>query len=175
MNSRMKLNFKFIAASHVSKVQQVVDNFQLSCPQFEWSQMFPFFIAVSDFTDTLAQVYEKHAEELQVVVSNFRKKNGELRKEVSVTRLCVRLEIKLSIHSVLLANRHCSMHGKLFCRKSKPIPNQQVNCQIYYRNKWVISRFNGSLLWVKLRIISRLRVIWRMGLIFTTITFVQWG
>ncbi|KAG5670352.1 hypothetical protein PVAND_000626 [Polypedilum vanderplanki] len=38
-------------------------------------------ISVSDFTDTLAQLYEKHAEELQVVVSNFRKKNGELRKE----------------------------------------------------------------------------------------------
>lgn len=38
---------------------------------------------VSDFTETLAQLYEKHAEELQVLVSNYRKKNGELRKEVS--------------------------------------------------------------------------------------------
>jgi hypothetical protein len=46
-----------------------------------------FAISVSDFTDTLAQLYEKHAEELQVVVSNFRKKNGELRKEVSFKRV----------------------------------------------------------------------------------------
>lgn len=38
---------------------------------------------VSDFTETLAQLYEKHAEELQLLVSNYRKKNGELRKEVN--------------------------------------------------------------------------------------------
>jgi SH3 and cysteine-rich domain-containing protein 2 len=38
-------------------------------------------ISVSDFTETLAQIYEQHAEALQLLVSNFRKKNGELRKE----------------------------------------------------------------------------------------------
>lgn len=44
----------------------------------------PYIIfTVSDFTETLAQLYEKHAEELQVLVSNYRKKNGELRKEVN--------------------------------------------------------------------------------------------
>jgi SH3 and cysteine-rich domain-containing protein 2 len=36
---------------------------------------------VSDFTETLAQIYEQHAEALQLLVSNFRKKNAELRKE----------------------------------------------------------------------------------------------
>lgn len=52
--------------------------------QVAFCNLIPHFsITVSDFTDTLAQLYEKHAEELQVVVSNFRKKNGELRKEVS--------------------------------------------------------------------------------------------
>ncbi|KAL1498131.1 hypothetical protein ABEB36_008982 [Hypothenemus hampei] len=36
---------------------------------------------VSDFTQQLGQMYEQHAEELQMLVSNFRKKNNELRKE----------------------------------------------------------------------------------------------
>lgn len=36
---------------------------------------------VSDFTQQLGQMYEKHAEELQMLVANFRKRNGELRKE----------------------------------------------------------------------------------------------
>lgn len=36
---------------------------------------------VSDFTETLAQLYEQHAEALQLLVSNYRKRNGELRKE----------------------------------------------------------------------------------------------
>lgn len=39
------------------------------------------FFAVSDFTETLAQLYEQHAEALQLLVSNYRKRNGELRKE----------------------------------------------------------------------------------------------
>ena len=37
--------------------------------------------SVSDFTETLAQLYEQHAEALQVLVTNYRKKNGDLRKE----------------------------------------------------------------------------------------------
>uniref|UniRef100_A0A182VAH6 F-BAR domain-containing protein n=1 Tax=Anopheles merus TaxID=30066 RepID=A0A182VAH6_ANOME len=36
---------------------------------------------VSDFSETLAQLYEQHAEALQVLVSNYRKRNSELRKE----------------------------------------------------------------------------------------------
>ncbi|XP_049845154.1 uncharacterized protein LOC126297890 isoform X7 [Schistocerca gregaria] len=36
---------------------------------------------VSDFTQQLSQVYEQHAEELQLLVSSFRKRNAELRKE----------------------------------------------------------------------------------------------
>lgn len=36
---------------------------------------------VSDFTQQLGQMYEQHAEELQLLVAAFRKKNGELRKE----------------------------------------------------------------------------------------------
>ncbi|GLG98247.1 Uncharacterized protein GBIM_04834 [Gryllus bimaculatus] len=36
---------------------------------------------VSDFTQQLSQVYEQHAEELQLLVANFRKRNAELRKE----------------------------------------------------------------------------------------------
>ncbi|EAT42175.1 AAEL006278-PA [Aedes aegypti] len=35
----------------------------------------------SDFTENLAQLYEQHAEALQVLVSGYRKRNGELRKE----------------------------------------------------------------------------------------------
>jgi hypothetical protein len=40
-----------------------------------------FLLAVSDFTQQLSHIYEHHAEEMQVLVSNFRKKNAELRKE----------------------------------------------------------------------------------------------
>ncbi|XP_045474665.1 uncharacterized protein LOC123680682 isoform X2 [Harmonia axyridis] len=36
---------------------------------------------VSDFSQQLGQLYEQHAEELHMLVSNFRKRNGELRKE----------------------------------------------------------------------------------------------
>jgi len=40
-----------------------------------------FLSTVSDFTQQLSHVYEHHAEEMQVLVSNFRKRNAELRKE----------------------------------------------------------------------------------------------
>lgn len=40
-----------------------------------------FSLAVSDFNETLAQLYEEHATALQTLVSNYRKKNAELRKE----------------------------------------------------------------------------------------------
>ncbi|XP_048522314.1 uncharacterized protein LOC109542090 isoform X2 [Dendroctonus ponderosae] len=36
---------------------------------------------VSDFTQQLGQMYEQHAEEMQMLVANFRKRNNELRKE----------------------------------------------------------------------------------------------
>ncbi|XP_037047870.1 uncharacterized protein LOC119082453, partial [Bradysia coprophila] len=36
---------------------------------------------VSDFTEQLSLLYDQHAEALQILVSSFRKKNGELRKE----------------------------------------------------------------------------------------------
>lgn len=40
---------------------------------------------VSDFTEQLSLLYDQHAEALQILVSTFRKKNGELRKERLVT------------------------------------------------------------------------------------------
>lgn len=40
-----------------------------------------FLFTVSEFTEALAHIYEQHAEEMQLLVSNFRKKNSELRKE----------------------------------------------------------------------------------------------
>lgn len=39
------------------------------------------FVLVSDFTEQLSLLYDQHAEALQILVSTFRKKNGELRKE----------------------------------------------------------------------------------------------
>uniref|UniRef100_A0A6P7EYR5 Uncharacterized protein LOC114324758 isoform X1 n=1 Tax=Diabrotica virgifera virgifera TaxID=50390 RepID=A0A6P7EYR5_DIAVI len=42
---------------------------------------FKLIRTVSDFTQQLGQMYEHHAEELQMLVANFRKRNGELRKE----------------------------------------------------------------------------------------------
>lgn len=36
---------------------------------------------MSEFTEALGQIYERHAEEMQHLVSSFRKKNSELRKE----------------------------------------------------------------------------------------------
>ncbi|KAK6640081.1 hypothetical protein RUM43_008358 [Polyplax serrata] len=39
------------------------------------------FSEVSEFTESLARIYEQHAEEMQLLVSNFRKKNSEFRKE----------------------------------------------------------------------------------------------
>jgi hypothetical protein len=62
-------------------VSLCVDNHKIPFYSLKMSVFFLFF-TVSDFTDSLAQLYEKHAEELQALVSNYRKKNGELRKEV---------------------------------------------------------------------------------------------
>ncbi|KYB25460.1 hypothetical protein TcasGA2_TC034277 [Tribolium castaneum] len=45
------------------------------------SVAFKLVRTVSDFTQQLGQMYEQHAEELQMLVANFRKRNGELRKE----------------------------------------------------------------------------------------------
>ncbi|XP_044272079.1 uncharacterized protein LOC123015995 isoform X5 [Tribolium madens] len=45
------------------------------------SVTFKLVRTVSDFTQQLGQMYEQHAEELQILVANFRKRNGELRKE----------------------------------------------------------------------------------------------
>ncbi|XP_052860404.1 uncharacterized protein LOC128267575 isoform X2 [Anopheles cruzii] len=45
------------------------------------SVTFKLVKTVSDFSETLAQLYEQHAEALQVLVSSYRKRNGELRKE----------------------------------------------------------------------------------------------
>ncbi|XP_018795906.1 PREDICTED: uncharacterized protein LOC108973251 isoform X3 [Bactrocera latifrons] len=42
---------------------------------------FKLIKTVSDFTETLSHLYEEHATALQSLVSNFRKKNAELRKE----------------------------------------------------------------------------------------------
>ncbi|CAH1154321.1 unnamed protein product [Phaedon cochleariae] len=36
---------------------------------------------VSDFTQQLGQMYDQHAQEMQMLVASFRKKNGDLRKE----------------------------------------------------------------------------------------------
>lgn len=40
-----------------------------------------FVFSVSDFTETLSQLYEEHATALQTLVTNYRIKNAELRKE----------------------------------------------------------------------------------------------
>ncbi|XP_065081966.1 uncharacterized protein Stacl isoform X5 [Ochlerotatus camptorhynchus] len=45
------------------------------------SVTFKLVKTVSDFTENLAQLYEQHAEALQALVSGYRKRNGELRKE----------------------------------------------------------------------------------------------
>lgn len=45
------------------------------------SVTFKLVKTVSDFTENLAQLYEQHAESLQALVSGYRKRNGELRKE----------------------------------------------------------------------------------------------
>lgn len=45
------------------------------------SVTFKLVRTVSDFTQQLSQIYEQHAEQMQLLVSNFRKRNGELRKE----------------------------------------------------------------------------------------------
>lgn len=45
-------------------------------------------ILVSDFTQQLSQLYEQHGESLQMLVSSFRKRNSELRKERYANNYC---------------------------------------------------------------------------------------
>ncbi|XP_076352642.1 uncharacterized protein LOC143248091 [Tachypleus tridentatus] len=42
---------------------------------------FYLFYTVADFTQHLSTIHERHAEELQILVENFRKRNAELRRE----------------------------------------------------------------------------------------------
>ncbi|XP_020717503.1 uncharacterized protein LOC101453779 isoform X1 [Ceratitis capitata] len=50
---------------------------------------FKLIKTVSDFTETLSHLYEEHATALQTLVSNFRKKNAELRKERPACHLAI--------------------------------------------------------------------------------------
>ncbi|KAH8392722.1 hypothetical protein KR215_003190 [Drosophila sulfurigaster] len=50
---------------------------------------FKLIKTVSDFNETLAQLYEEHATALQTLVSNYRKKNAELRKERPACHLAI--------------------------------------------------------------------------------------
>nr|XP_036223543.1 uncharacterized protein LOC106627125 isoform X2 [Bactrocera oleae] len=50
---------------------------------------FKLIKTVSDFTETLSHLYEEHATALQSLVSNFRKKNAELRKERPACHLAI--------------------------------------------------------------------------------------
>ncbi|KAL9912444.1 SH3 and cysteine-rich domain-containing protein isoform 11-T11 [Glossina fuscipes fuscipes] len=50
---------------------------------------FKLIKTVSDFTETLSHLYEEHATALQTLVSNYRKKNGELRKERPACHLSI--------------------------------------------------------------------------------------
>lgn len=36
---------------------------------------------VADFTQQLANIHEKHAEDIQILVENFRKKAAEMRRD----------------------------------------------------------------------------------------------
>ncbi|GFR10494.1 hypothetical protein TNCT_370261, partial [Trichonephila clavata] len=38
-------------------------------------------VDVADFTQQLSSIHEQHAEELQMLVETFRKRNAELRRE----------------------------------------------------------------------------------------------
>ncbi|TMW46131.1 hypothetical protein DOY81_008790, partial [Sarcophaga bullata] len=50
---------------------------------------FKLIKTVSDFTETLSHLYEEHATALQALVTNFRKKNAELRKERPACHLSI--------------------------------------------------------------------------------------
>ncbi|KAM8712848.1 hypothetical protein ACLKA7_013219 [Drosophila subpalustris] len=50
---------------------------------------FKLIKTVSDFNESLAQLYEEHATALQTLVSNYRKKNAELRKERPACHLAI--------------------------------------------------------------------------------------
>lgn len=66
--------------------------------------------SVSDFTQQLSQLYEQHGESLQMLVSTFRKRNSELRKERWVTQrtseqslsaICVRSWVWFCVYSLI--------------------------------------------------------------------------
>ncbi|ALC41384.1 CG43729, partial [Drosophila busckii] len=50
---------------------------------------FKLIKTVSDFNESLSQLYEEHATALQTLVSNYRKKNAELRKERPACHLAI--------------------------------------------------------------------------------------
>lgn len=82
----VSVDFQLVSALQIQTpklfIPQHATSVDCNCNLFILYLSCEFSFAVSDFTETLAQLYEKHAEELQVLVSNYRKKNGELRKEV---------------------------------------------------------------------------------------------
>ncbi|KAG5894684.1 hypothetical protein JTB14_014333 [Gonioctena quinquepunctata] len=73
---------EFISLSEVSqKAIHLKGLLQYSQQDVTTTVMFEDNQSLSDFTQQLGQMYEQHAEELQMLVANFRKRNGDLRKE----------------------------------------------------------------------------------------------
>lgn len=73
--------------------------------------VFGLCFAVSDFTEQLSQLYDHHAESLQLLVSTFRKKNSELRKERYVHYSVYRV---IQCYFVMLSIRRPACHSTLF-------------------------------------------------------------
>lgn len=85
-----------------------------------------FFFTVSDFTQELSQMYEQHAAELQLLVTNFRKKNTDLRKDRYAAYIYKLILYTSTISEVVEQNAYITLRGYwtgkiifFFCRKRR--------------------------------------------------------
>ncbi|KAG8231652.1 hypothetical protein J437_LFUL013147 [Ladona fulva] len=89
---------------------------------------------VSDFTQQLSQVYEAHAEELQRLVENFRKRNAELRKERPACQSSVFNAWETLLAEVEVDSQaHSDIASVLGRQVARPLLERTFHCKIQAR------------------------------------------
>nr|NP_001260998.2 Stac-like, isoform R [Drosophila melanogaster]AGB93530.2 Stac-like, isoform R [Drosophila melanogaster] len=95
---------------------------------------FKLIKTVSDFSETLSRLYEEHATALQVAVSNYRKKNAELRKERPACHLAIFQAWETFLQEVETDSQACNDVASVLSRQvSRPMLDKSFHRKVQSR------------------------------------------
>ncbi|KAH8277926.1 hypothetical protein KR018_010367 [Drosophila ironensis] len=95
---------------------------------------FKLIKTVSDFSETLSRLYEEHATALQVLVSNYRKKNAELRKERPACHLAIFQAWETFLQEVETDSQACNDVASVLSRQvSRPMLDKSFHRKVQSR------------------------------------------